>query len=89
MLHTPPLREVTSPTHRDDIQWVTTPIKMGSLTDSLSRVLVENPQRQTLEGSMIFARHEVNELDVGLHRCLYCLQLDVALIQDLLRPPPP
>ena len=82
-------REGTSPTHQDDTPWVTTPIEIGGLTDSLSRVLVENPQRQTLEGPMINAGHEVNELDVGPHRCLYCLQLDVALIQDPLRPPPP
>ena len=26
---------------------------------------------------------------MGPHRCLYCLQLDVAMIQDLSRPPPP
>ena len=38
---------------------------------------------------MIIARHEVNKLDVGPYQCLYCLQLDVVLIQDLLRPPPP
>ena len=82
-------REGTSPTHWDDTLWVTTPIEMGSLTDSLSKVLVENPQRQTLEGPMIIMRHEVNKLDVGLHQHLYCLQLDVVLIQDLSRPPPP
>ena len=79
----------TSPTHQDDIPWVTTPIEMGSLTDSLSRVLVENPQRQSLEGPMIIVSHEVNKLDVGPHQCLYCLQLDVVFIQDLSRPPPP
>ena len=82
-------REGTSPIHWDDTLWVTTPIEMGSLTDSLSRVLVENPQRQTLEGPMINAGHEVNELDMGPHQHLYCLQLDVALIQDPSRPPPP
>ena len=41
----PPLHathgEGTSPTHWDDTLRVTTPIKMGDLTDSLSRVLVE------------------------------------------------
>ena len=87
----PPLhtthKEGTSPTHWDDTPWVTTPIEMGSLTDGLSRVLIENPQRWTLEGPIINTGHEVNELDMGLHQCLYCLQLDVALIKDLLRPP--
>ena len=46
-------REGTSPTHQDDTLRVTIPIEMGSLTDSLSRVLVENPQRQTLEGPVM------------------------------------
>ena len=60
-------REGTSLTHQDDTLWVTNPIEMGSLTDSLSRVLVENPQRQTLEGPVINVGHKVNGLDVGLH----------------------
>ena len=79
-------REGTFPTCWDDTPQVTTPIEIGGLTDSMSRVLVENPQRQTLEGPVINMAHKVNELDVGLHWHLYCLQLDVALIQDLSRP---
>ena len=89
----PPLhanhREGTSPTHQDDTPQVTTPIEMGSLTDSLSRVLVENPQKWTLEGPVTNTGHEVNELDVWPCQCLYCLQLDVTLTQDPSRPPPP
>ena len=81
-------REGTSPTHWDDTPRVTTPMEMGG-PNSLSRVLVEDQQRQTLEGPIMNAGHEVNKLDVGLHQHLYCLQLDVALTQDLLRPPPP
>ena len=60
-------REGISPTHQDDTLQVTTPIEIGGLTDSLSRVFVENPQRQTLEGSMINVGHEVNELNMGPH----------------------
>ena len=60
-------REDTSPTCQDDILQVTTPIQMGDLTDSLSKVLVANPQRQTLEGPIVNTGHEVNKLDVGSH----------------------
>ena len=31
--------------------------------------------------------HEANELDVGWQQHLYCLQLDVMMVQDLSRPP--
>ena len=58
-------REDTSPTCQDDILQVTTPIEMGGMTNSLSRVLVENPQRQTMEGPMVNTGHEVNKLDGG------------------------
>ena len=34
-------------------------------------------------------KHEVNELDMGPHQHVYCLQLDIAMVQDLSRPPPP
>ena len=78
-----------SPTHWDDTPRVTTTIEMGGLTDCLSRVLVEDPQGQALEDPTLSASHEVSELDVGPHWHLYCLQLDVALSQDLSRPPPP
>ena len=50
---------------------------------------MEDPQEWALEGPTLGVRHKVNELDVGPLRCLYCLQLDVALSQDLSRPPPP
>ena len=60
-------REGISPTHQDDTLRVTTPIEMEGLTDSLSRILVEDQQRWTLEGPIMNAGHEVNELDVGLH----------------------
>ena len=38
---------------------------------------------------MVNMRHEVSELDMGPHQCIYCLQLDVAMVQDPSRPPPP
>ena len=37
---------------------------------------------------MVNMRHEVSKLDVGLHQHIYCLQLDIAMVQDLSRPPP-
>ena len=38
---------------------------------------------------MVNTRHEVSKLDVGPHQCIYCLQLDIAMVQDPSRPPPP
>ena len=64
------------------------PIDIGGLADSLLRVSVENPSRQAPEGPMVNMRHEVSKLDVGLHQHIYCLQLDIAMVQDLSRPPP-
>ena len=81
--------EGTPPTCQDDTLRVKTPIEMGGLTDCLSRVLVEDPQGRAPEGPMLGMRHKVNELDVELLQHFYCLQLDVALSQDLSRPPPP
>ena len=60
-------REGTSPTHQDDTPRVTTPIEVGGLADSLSRVLIEDQQRQTLEGPVVNMSHEVDKLDMGLH----------------------
>ena len=82
-------REDNSLTQWDDIPWVTTPVDVGDLVDSLLRVSIRNPPRGTSEGSTTNASHEVDKLDMGLCQCLYCLQLDVAMVQDTLRPPPP
>ena len=81
-------REGNSPTQWDKVPWVTMPVDIGGLADSLLRVSVENPSRQALEGPVVNMRHEVSELDVGPHQCIYCLQLDVAMVQDPSRPPP-
>ena len=81
--------EGTSPTCQDDTPRVTTPIEVGGLADSLSRVLVEDQQRQTLEGPIVNVGHKVDELDMGPHQCFYCLQLDAAWTQDPSRSPPP
>ena len=59
------------------------------LADSLFRVSIGNPQRGTSEGPITNANHKANELDMGLRQCLYCLQLDVMMVQDPSRPPPP
>ena len=82
-------REGTSPTQQEEIPQVTTPIDVEGLVDSLFRVSIGNPQRGTLEGPITNVSHEANELDVGLQQHHYCLQLDVTMIQDLSRPPPP
>ena len=60
-----------------------------SLVDSLLRVSIGNPPRGTLEGPITNMSHEINELDMGPCQCLYCLQLDVVMVQDPSRPPPP
>ena len=38
-------REGNSPTQQDEVPWVTMPIDIGGLADSLLRVSVENPSR--------------------------------------------
>ena len=58
--------EGTSPTQWEEVPWVTTPIDVGGLVDSLFRVSMGNPQRGTSEGLITNVDHEVNELDVGL-----------------------
>ena len=83
-------RKDTSPTQWEAIPWVTTPIDVGGLVDSFFRVSMGKPSK----GSIGKPHHkcrpcEVSELDVGLQQCLYCLQLDVMMVQDLSRPPPP
>ena len=82
-------REDNSLTWWDKIPWVTTPVDVGGLVDSLLRVSIRNPPRGPSEGPATNASHKVDELDMGLHRCHYCLQLDVVMVQDLSRPPPP
>ena len=57
--------EGTSPTQWEEIPWVTTPIDVGGLADSLFRVSIGNPQRGTSESPIANVDHEVNELDVG------------------------
>ena len=79
----------TSPTRRDEIPWVTTPIDVGALADNFFRVSIGNPQRDASESPIPGAGREVNELDVRPQRCLYCLQLDVTMVRDPSRPPPP
>ena len=56
----------TSPTRREEIPWVTTPIEVGGLADSFFRVSMGNPQRGASESPIPNADHEVSELDVGL-----------------------
>ena len=58
-------REGTSPTQQEEIPWVTTPIDVGGLADSLFRVSMRNPQRGASESPITNADHEVHELDVG------------------------
>ena len=82
-------REGNSPAWWDEIPCVTTPVDVGGLVDSLLRVSIGNPPRGTLEGPTTNGSHEVNELNVGLHWCLHCLQIGVVMVQDPLRPPPP
>ena len=81
-------REGTSPTQREEILLVATPIDVGGLADSFFRVSMGNPQRGASESPITNADHEVSELDMGLQQCLYCLQLDVMMVQDPSRPPP-
>ena len=78
----------TPPTRRDEIPRVTTPIDVGALADNFFRVSMGNPQRETSESPIPGAGRDVNELDVG-PQCLYCLQLDVTMVQDPSREPPP
>ena len=59
-------REGTSPTQQEGIPWVTTPIDVGGLADSLFRVSMGNPQRGASESPITNADHEVSELDLGL-----------------------
>ena len=56
----------TSPAQWNEVPWVTTPIDVGGLVDSLFRVSIGNPPRGTLEGPITNVSHETNELDVGL-----------------------
>ena len=86
--HLDAARGDTSSTWREEISWVTTPIEVGGLADSFFRVSMGNPQRGALESPVPNTDHEVSELDMGLWWCLYCLQLDVMMVQDLSRPPP-
>ena len=79
----------TSPTWWEVIPWVTMPIDIGGLADNFFRVSVGYPQRRTLESPIPDASQEVNELDVGPQQCLYCLQLDVTMVWDPSRQPPP
>ena len=81
-------REGTSPAQWDEVPQVTTPIDVGGLVDSLFSISIGNPPRGTLEGPITNMSHETNELDVGPQQCLYCLQLDAVMVQDLLRLPP-
>ena len=69
----------TSPTRRDEIPWVTTPIDVGALADNFFKVSVGNPQRDASESPIPSTGREVNELDVGPQQRLYCLQLDVTM----------
>ena len=79
----------TSPTRRDEIPRVTTPIDVGALANNFFRVSVGNPQREASESPIPGAGREVSELDVGPRRRLYCLQLDVTMVREPSRPPPP
>ena len=69
-----------SPTQWEEIPQVTTPIDIGALADNFFRVSMGNPQRETSESPILGAGQDVNELDVGLRQCLYCLQLDVTMV---------
>ena len=54
----------TSPTRRDEIPQVTTPIDIRALADNFFRVSIGNPQREASESPILGASREVNELDV-------------------------
>ena len=82
-------REGNSPAQWDEIPQFTMPVDVGGLVDSLLGISIGNPPRGTPEGPTTNASHKVNKLDVGPRQCLYCLQIDVAMVQDLSRPPPP
>ena len=79
----------TSPTQQEEILWVTTPIEVGGLAGNFFRVSLGNPQRGALESPIPNADCKVSELDIGPWQCLYCLQLDIVMVQDLSRQPPP
>ena len=64
------------------------PIEVGGLADNLFRVSMGNPQKGASESPIPNIDCEVSELDVGLQQCLYCLQLDVMMVQDPSRQPP-
>ena len=55
----------TSPTRRDEIPRVTTPIDVGALVNNFFRVSIGNPQREAPESPIPGAGREVHELDVG------------------------
>ena len=59
-------REGNSPTQWDEIPWVTTPVDVEGLADSLLRVSIGNPPKGTSEGPTTNVSHEVDEFDVGL-----------------------
>ena len=82
-------REGNSPTQWDNIPWIYYACRYRGLADSVLKVSIGNPPRQTLEGPATNASHEVSKLDVGPHQHLYCLQIDVVMVQDPSRPPPP
>ena len=79
----------TSPARQDEIPWVTTPIDIGALADNFFRVSVGNPQREASESPILGIGREVNELDVRPQQHLYCLQLDITMVQEPSRPLPP
>ena len=60
-------REDNSLTQWYDILWVTTPVDVGGLADSLLRVSIRNPPRGTSEGPATNVSLGVDELDVGPH----------------------
>ena len=52
----------TSPTRRDEIPWVTTPIDVGALANNFFRVSVGSPQREAPGSPILGEGREVNEL---------------------------
>ena len=54
-----------SPTQREEILQVTTPIEVGGIADNFFRVSVGSPQRGASESPIPNADCEVSELDVG------------------------
>ena len=58
-------REDASPVQWDEVPWVTTPVDVGGLVDSLFRILIGNPARGISEGPITNVSHKTNELDVG------------------------